>query len=509
MRTINSIKNIAFSLLLSVTTLIFGFIAQSFFIKTLGIEYTGLNGVFTSIISVLSIAELGIGSAIIYHLYKPIYENNIEEIKILMHFYKKAYRLIALVVFVLGIVILPFITFFVEASLIKENIYILFLLYIIDASSSYLLAYKRSIIYANQKNRIIDLVHLLYVILLNSLQIIILIYTQNFLFYLFLKIVFRVLENLIISKIANNLYSFLKENENIGKIKVQTRNEIIKMVKGQLFHQIAGTIVSSTDTMIISTFLSLKFAGIYSNYVMITTAAHTILSQIFTALTASIGNLLVEKNTEKSYFYYRIINHINFMLYSLASIGIFFCINIFIDLWLGSNKFLLPKLWVLFFSFNFFLQGMRKTIQVFAIAAGICYENRYVPILESIVNLIASLLLVFNFGMNGVTVGTIISTLVLYLYGFPKYIYAPLFEKQKKQFIKEFFISILKYIVIFIIEFIIISFINQSFTFNPIIQLIVNIGLCTTIFILITTLMDKKEKLNKQIIILIMSNLNK
>lgn len=507
MRTANSIKNIIFSLLLSVTTLIFGFVAQSIFIKTLGIEYTGLNGVFTSIISVLSIAELGIGSAIIYHLYKPIYENNIEEIKTLMNFYKKAYRLIAIVVFTLGIVILPFISFFMKVSLIKENIYILFFLYIVDASSSYLLAYKRSIIYANQKNRIIDFIHLIYVILLNSLQILILICTRNFLFYLFIKIFFRILENIVISKIANHLYPYLKENKDINKISIQTRNEIIKMVKGQLFHQIGGTIVSSTDTMIISTFLSLKFAGIYSNYVMITTAAHTILSQIFTALTASIGNLLVEENTEKSYFYFKLINHINFLLYSLASIGLFFCINIFIDLWLGSNKFLLPKLWVLFFSFNFFLQGMRKTIQIFAIAAGICYENRYVPILESIINLIASITLVFNYGMNGVTIGTVISTLVLYLYGFPKYIYAPLFKKQKKQFIKEFFISISKYIIIFTIEFIVITYINQSFVFDPIIQLIVNIMLCIIIFLLMVIIMDRKEKLNKKILTLILNSL--
>ena len=364
MRSINSIKNVIVSVVLSVVTILFNFVTQSIFISTLGMEYSGLNNVFTSIISVLSIVELGIGSSIIYHLYKPIYENDILTIKSLMNFYKKAYRIIAIVVFVLGTIILPCLPWIVDVNLIKENVYFLFFLYVIDSVSSYLLSYKRSIIYANQKNRIIDLVHLLYVIVLNAIEIFILVFTKNFILYLIIKIIFRILENVIIGLIADYLYPYLKDKKNIKKISKNIQNEIKKMVKGQLFHQIASTIVISTDSMLVSSFFGLKQAGIYANYTLIANSAHSIISQIFSVLTASIGNLLVENNEEKSFYYYKLINYINFLLYALSSIGMFFCIDDFIILWLGDTKYIFPIFLVFVFSFNFFLQGMRKTIQV-------------------------------------------------------------------------------------------------------------------------------------------------
>jgi len=500
MRSINSIKNVIVSVVLSVVTILFNFVTQSIFISTLGMEYSGLNNVFTSIISVLSIVELGIGSSIIYHLYKPIYENDILTIKSLMNFYKKAYRIIAIVVFVLGTIILPCLPWIVDVNLIKENVYFLFFLYVIDSVSSYLLSYKRSIIYANQKNRIIDLVHLLYVIVLNAIEIFILVFTKNFILYLIIKIIFRILENVIIGLIADYLYPYLKDKKNIKKISKNIQNEIKKMVKGQLFHQIASTIVISTDSMLVSSFFGLKQAGIYANYTLIANSAHSIISQIFSVLTASIGNLLVENNEEKSFYYYKLINYINFLLYALSSIGMFFCIDDFIILWLGDTKYIFPIFLVFVFSFNFFLQGMRKTIQVFAIAAGICYENRFVPVLEAIINLIASLLFLNIFGIVGIVLGTVVSTFVLYFYGFPKYIYSPLFKKNKTVYIKEFLYSVIKYLFIFFIESIVIYSFNFLFDLNIFIELICNFILCILIFIVLILIIDWKSDSRKEII---------
>ena len=158
MRKINSIKNIIAALSANIITIIVGLVAQAVFLKNLGNEILGINSLFTNIISMLSIVEMGIGSAIIYNLYKPIAENNIERIKSLMCFYKKSYRIIALIVTIIGICIIPFLKYIISVNSIQSNIniYIIYSLFLADAVFSYFLSYKRSILYANQKNYIIN-----------------------------------------------------------------------------------------------------------------------------------------------------------------------------------------------------------------------------------------------------------------------------------------------------------------------------------------------------------------
>ena len=237
MRTSNSIKNTIVSILMSAITILIGLITQKIFIEMLGTEYLGLNGLFTNILSMLAIAELGIGSAIIYSLYKPIAENNETKIKSLIEFYKKSYRIIAIIVLIIGLAVMPFLNIIVGETEIKENIHILYLLFLFDTVASYLLTYKRSILYANQKTYIINIIHILYLILMNSLQIIMLIITKNYIIYLSIKIVFRILENVIITMIANRMYPYIKEKD-IEPIDFETKNSILQKVKGLIFHKI-------------------------------------------------------------------------------------------------------------------------------------------------------------------------------------------------------------------------------------------------------------------------------
>lgn len=465
MRTLNSIKNVIVALLCNTTALVFNFVSQSIFISYLGIEYSGLNGVFTNIISMLSIVELGLGTIIIYHLYKPIAEGDKEYIKVLMNFYLKTYRIIACIIFFLGLTLMPFIPFFVDSKMINENIYIVYGLFLFEAVVSYLIAYKRSLIYANQKNRVVDLIHILYILILNGLQIFFLITFKNFVVYLIIKILCRILENVLINYFANRLYPYLKEKctKSLDK---NVKVEILRMVKGQLYHQIGGNIVLSTDSIIISSFLGLTTAGIYTNYTIISKAANTILSQVFNAMTASVGDLLVEKDSERAYKTYKKINLLNFYLFSLTSLGMYFCINLFIKLWLGNDFFILSSQWVLLFSFNYYLQGMRRTLQVFASAGGICFENRYVPIIEAIINLCVSLFLVQYFGLIGVVLGTISSAFVLYFYGFPKYIYTPIFKKSWRDYIVEFLKHIFILVIMFLANYFCINYLLMNVVSN-------------------------------------------
>ena len=214
MRKKNSIRNIIVALTLNTINILIGFVAQKIFINTLGQTYLGINGLFTNIISMLSIADLGIGAAITYNLYKPIAEDNKERISILINFYKKSYRIIALVILLLGCIIMPFLTSIISKNDIQNiniNIYIVFALFLIDTVASYLLTYKRSILYANQKNYIINLVHIGYILILNIIQVVILLFTHNYYLYLIIKIICRILENVIITIIVNKMYPYLRK----------------------------------------------------------------------------------------------------------------------------------------------------------------------------------------------------------------------------------------------------------------------------------------------------------
>lgn len=479
MRKKNSIRNIIVALLLNTINILIGFVAQKIFINTLGQIYLGINGLFTNIISMLSIADLGIGAAITYNLYKPIAEENKERISILINFYKKSYRIIALVVLILGCIIMPFLTSIISKNDIQNiniNIYIVFALFLIDTVASYLLTYKRSMLYANQKNYIISLVHIGYVLILNILQVVILLFTHNYYLYLIIKIICRILENVIITMIVNKMYPYLRKTVN-SKLDVETKIDINRRLKASIFHNVGGFCVLGTDNIIISKFLGISYVGLYSNYYLIINTVNTLLAQIFSGITASLGNLLVEKNNEKSFDIAKKIMFANFWIYSFATIAIYEIINPFIKSWLGES-FLFDNLTVIILSLNFYFQGMRRTMQVFAEAAGICYENRYVPLAEAIVNIIASIILVKIMGLPGVFLGTIISSLVLHCYSFPKYIFKKLFNQKPIKYI----IENIKYLIVMLIALIVTTiFVNICKIQNIYLQIIVNALICIII----------------------------
>ena len=255
MRSINSIKSMITAIIANGLNIALGFLVRAIFVRTLGAEYLGLNGLFSNIISMLAIIELGIGSAIIYHLYKPVAENDIDKIKKLMTFYKKCFNIIALVVFLIGIAIMPFLNLIVGENNIEGSIHFYFLLFLIDAVCSYLLVYKRSIIQANQKNYIINIIELFYVLILNILRIVIL-HTNNYTVYLSVSILLRLVENIIISIIANKLYPYIKEKTK-EKLDEETLFDIKKKVKALVFHKVGNFVVTGTDNIIISKFLGI------------------------------------------------------------------------------------------------------------------------------------------------------------------------------------------------------------------------------------------------------------
>lgn len=468
MRTKNSIKNTMVSFISNLLTIAIGLVAQAIFIKTLGSEYLGINGLFSNIISMLGIVELGVGSAIIYHLYEPIAKNDTKKIKALMNFYKKCYNIIAFIILTLGLMLTSYLRFFIGEISIDVNIPFIYILFIIEIVCSYLLSYKRSILNANQKNYLVNLIHIVYLIILNIIEILILLSTKNYYLYLIMKIVMRVIENIAITILANKLYPFLKNNKE--EIDKKTKKDILKKVKALFFHKVAGFIVLGTDNLIISKYLGVVVVGLYSNYFMIIDAVEKLFGQIIKVITPSVGNMLVTETKEKSFEIFKRIRFLNFWIATFSSISLLVVMESFITIWIGK-KYLLESCVLIVLVLNYYLKSMRTCHVIYKDAAGIYYEDRFIPVLESIINIIASLILLKYFGLAGVFMGTFISSMALYCISYPKYVYKKLFDRSYLDYTKETLGYFLLFITLGLLTFKISSLIVVG---NAYLQFIIN-----------------------------------
>lgn len=474
MRTKNSVKNMVISFIANLLTILIGLIAQFVFVKTLGQEYLGINGLFNNIISMLGLVELGVGSAIIYNLYKPVFDNDKKKICSLLYFYRKCYNVIAIIVLLVGLFITPFLGYLTSDVTVDVNLNLVYILFVIDIFFSYILSYKRSIINAYQKNYIVNVIHILYLTFLNLFQTIILVKTKNYYLYLLIKIVMRIVENIIISIIANMLYPFINKRE---KLDDDTKRDIFKKVRALFFHKIGGFFVNGTDNILISKFIGIVQVGLYSNYYLIINAVNILFGQVIGVVTSSVGNLLVENNREKNYSVFKKIRFLNFWVASFSAISILIIMDDFITIWLGK-EYILAHFILIVLVFNYFQKSMRNSYVVFKESAGIFYEDRFVPLIEAVTNIVASYILLKIFGFAGVFMGTIISGLTLWCYSYPKYVYKGLFNRNYISYFKETCGYILFFIVLASGSYYLSLFINFD---NIYIQLMIKIILCLTI----------------------------
>ncbi|TJZ35599.1 sugar translocase [Priestia megaterium] len=409
MRTQSSIKNLIFAMAGQSIGLLVSFVARIAFVRVLSTEYLGLNGLFTTILSLLSLVELGVGPAMTFSLYKPLAEKDTEKVKSLMQLYKKAYTVIGIVVAILGASLAPFLHFFIKDIPDIPNIYLIYLLFVANSAISYFFSYKRSLIITDQKRYIATYYRYTFFTVLNIVQIIVLFSTKSFILFLSCQVIATVAENIFISKKADKLYPFLKE-KTIQKLDKETTGSIFKNIRALVVHKLGGVVVNSTDNLIISRFVGLTWVGLYSNYFLVINALNLVIAQIFSSITASVGNLGVTETKEKTKSIFDVVFFLNFWIYGFCSIAFIAILNPFIQLWLGE-KYLLSDSIVIMIVLNFYLTGMRQAVLTFKEAMGLFWYDRHKPIFESIINLCVSLILVKYLGMVGVFIGTTISTL--------------------------------------------------------------------------------------------------
>ena len=493
MRTNYSIKNSITQFITNIITILFLFIGQTLFIKILGVEYSGLNGLFTNILTVLNLFELGIGSSITYNLYKYIKNKDKETIKSIMYFYKKSYNYIAILTLIIGLSITPFTKYIVKDITVDINIYLIYILFLLTTVSTYILSYKRNLIIANQKNYIINIIQIIYIVILNIIQILILLITKNYYLYLIIKIICTLLENIIINIKANKLYPFLKE-KNIKPIKKEIKDNIINRVKALIIHKTSGAVTNGTDNILISAFLGITTTGLYTSYEYIIKSVKKLFGNIIQTTTPSIGNLLTENDKEKNYQTFKKIRFLNYWITIFTSTSLLLITEPFIKIWLGKN-YILPSTVLIVLVINYFQTMMRTSYSTFKDAAGIWIEDKYIPILQLSINLISSIILLKIIGLPGVFIGTILSSLVLWCYSYPKYVYINLFDRKLKNYIKETLTHLI--IFIFIIS---LSFILNKYSNNIIFSIIISITIPNIILLLIYRKTDEFKYYKKIIL---------
>lgn len=462
MRKEKSLFNILGSLSSYAVSTIFTFVTQTFIIKILGVQYSGVNGLFTNILTMLSIAELGIGTTIIFKLYKPLADDDKETIKSWMHFYKICYRIIAIIIMFIGLIILPIIPNIVGEVSISDNIRSLYFISLLDTVFSYTLTYKRSLIYVDQKNYVINVVHICYTVFMNITQIILLYFFKNYILFLLIKLIYRLLENIILNVYANIKYPYLKEE--YVEISKEERRDVFDRIKAMFLQKVSYVVNKGIDSVVITIMLGIVSTGLYSNYTIIVTAITAIIFQIVSSMTASVGNLLTEGNIEKNYAVYKKLNMFDSLLTGLGICGFLAVINDFINLWVGS-EYILGFDVTIAFAIYIYSDSIRRTMTLFKDSAGICKEDKNTYLVMAIINLVSSVILCKFIGMTGVIIGTAISYLYLIIYSYPKYIFKPLFRKDAMFYYKENF----KYIIVIIISGVISYIVGRRLDLNNVI----------------------------------------
>lgn len=407
----NTFRNIIWGTVNKFIILFLPFVMRTMIIKILGVEYVGLGSLFTSLLQVLNLAELGIGAAITFSLYKPIAEKDEKMICALMNLYKKVYRIIGIIVLVIGLIILPFLPNLIKGEVPNNiNIYYLYMIYLINTVLTYwLFAYKTILLTVNQRSDIISNISSVLYILQYMYQIIVIAIWKNYYLYIIITPIITILNNLIGAYMANKKYpNYICK----GVLPKDKEKDIRKRVYGLILQKICATTRNSLDSIFISSFIGLSMVAVYNNYYMIMDAIVGFLAIITSSMTASVGNSIAVENIEKNYNDMNKMNFIYMWIAGWATICLACLYQPFMQIWLGK-QYMFSYITVVLFCIYFYSLKMGDIISTYSQGAGLWWEGKYRAAVEAILNIILNYILGKKYGVNGVIAGTLISLLTI------------------------------------------------------------------------------------------------
>jgi len=481
-RTRNATRNIFFGIVLKLYQILVPFLMRTAMIYFLGIQYLGLNSLFTSILQVLNLAELGVGSAMVYSMYKPIAEDDERTICALMKLYRKYYRVIGLVIAIMGCIFTPFISKLISGEIPKGiDIHILYLLNLASTVFSYwFYAYKNSIFQAHQRTDIVSKVTLVISTIQYILQLFCLFYFRDYYSYVIVLLVMQTLTNIVIAVLADKLYPQFVPNGNLSKQEV---NKINRRIRDLFTSKIGAIIVNSADTIVISAFLGLTVLAMYQNYYFILTSIIGFVTIIFSSVTAGIGNSLIVETKEKNYNDLSVFTFIICWIAGICSSCFLNLYQPFMELWVGKALMLDFSI-VICFVVYFYVFEINQLLNTYKDAGGIWHKDRFRPLVTAIVNLGMNMLMVNVWGLYGIILSTVLSMLIV---GMP-WLFHNLFETIfEKKYLKQYLCKITYYICISFLACVasvfLCNFINMNLWSTIAIRFVICIIITNCIFI--------------------------
>ncbi len=448
-RTTNTIYNFTSSIGGQLITIVMQFVVRTVFIKTLGMSYLGISGLFSNILSMLSLAEFGVGSAILFKLYEPIAKDDRHRITLLMKFYKTVYRYIGIAVAMIGLLLIPFLPFLIKDYQKLETLHInaalIFILYLTQTVSSYLFfAYKSAIVKANQKEYLLNIISYFFTIGAGIVQIITLFAFKKFVVYVIVAILQIIGQNLACAIFADKTYPYIND-KTVDKISSQEVKEVFKDCMALFFYKLNGVVLKATDNIVLSAFLGLEVVALYTNYYVFYTTINTLLSKIFGSVSHSLGNLHTCHNNEHEYKVFESVNLITAILGGTAGVGIFVVADEFVRTWVG-DEWVFAQPFSLLMGLEVFTLACRIALSKYRTTMGLFQQAKYRPLFGMIINLVVSIALVNAWGICGVLVGTLVADWTTFMWFDPLIIHKYGFENVRP--VTHYFVKLLKYIAV-------------------------------------------------------------
>lgn len=432
-------KNFIYAVILQISKLLLVFINRIIFVKILGSVYLGINGLFSNILSMLSIADLGITTAMMYSLYKPLAEHDEDKVSMYIHYFKKVYNIIALIVLVLGIILIPFLRYIVNLPENVDHIYLYYMLLVVNTALTYLYIYKTTLLSADQKMYIISKYDTIFQFVMFVMQIIVLVVTKSFMLYLLSNLICTLLGNVFKARETDKLYPYLKNNTNL--ISKKEKNEIYKNVKSLFIYKIGGVIQSNTDNILISIFAGTILVGYYSNYSTIILTVTSFISLIFNAIKASLGNYINTNDKKEQLKLFYIFENFNFWVVGFCSICFIELIPLFVRICFGE-EYIMSDMVLLAAVAIFYTQNIRQTIWMYRETTGLFNKTKYISLITSSLNLLFSIILGYYYKTEGVLIATVISNMIYAWWKEPILLFKEYFNSSPKKYFLNYIVRL-------------------------------------------------------------------
>ena len=455
---------------------IMGYICRIVFVRCLSAEYLGVNGLFTNILTMLSLEELGIGGAIGFALYKPLAEDDKEKIASLMHLYGKAYKIIGFVVALVGLLMMPFLNVIItKQPSIKENLYVIYLVYLFNTASTYFFSYRSALLTAAQRNYIVLGINYAVTIMQSIIQIPFLLITHNYMAYLMIQTVGVFVNNIVVSWWAKKDYPYIVKR-NVKPLNKAEKKILFINVKALTINKIGTILVNNTDNIVLTYFSGLVSVGVVSNYVILMNTLTSLTSQLFNSLTASVGNLNAIESDEKKYSFFKTLNLSNFWVFGWGAIGIAFVTSDIVELCFG-REYVLGISIPLILAINFYIVGMQNAVYAYKNTMGLFRYGQYLLLFTAAINLILDIILGRRMGILGIYLATAIARITTNTWYEP---YA-VFRYGLKVNPLHYFRKYIKYIAVLLVTGGICYFLCSLCQFHIAINVIIKIIICSVV----------------------------